>query len=251
MSMAVRTEAAGGCLIVSADGYLRPADAGALCQGVLQALAESPQVVVCDLGEVVDMGERGATAFLLLADLCPAWPETPVLMVGVEGSLRDTFEATRVAERFALFRTRQEALAEPRPTAEVVTGRLRLQPTRDAPRRARAFVARHCPPDAGQTVEQYERVIVGELVSNAVRHAGTALEVRTAVSPRAMRVSVRDEASAWPEPVPAVHPGWEWDEHGRGLALVDALSDRWGVLPTADGGKLVWSQLQLGRRPRG
>jgi serine phosphatase RsbU (regulator of sigma subunit) len=36
---------------------------------------------------------------------------------------------------------------------------------------------------------------------------------------------------------------------GRGLALVEALADRWGVVPNPDGGKLVWSELGVEPAP--
>jgi hypothetical protein len=32
---------------------------------------------------------------------------------------------------------------------------------------------------------------------------------------------------------------------GRGLGIVDALADRWGITPTADG-KTVWFELDVG-----
>ncbi|WP_405560769.1 ATP-binding protein [Streptomyces sp. NBC_01180] len=47
-------------------------------------------------------------------------------------------------------------------------------------------------------------------------------------------------ADGWPQ-LPSAAVGDELDEGGRGLVLVDALTDRWGVEPRRDGcGKTVW-----------
>lgn len=39
-----------------------------------------------------------------------------------------------------------------------------------------------------------------------------------------------------------------FEEHGRGLAMVEALSDQWGVRPDS-GGKVVWARLQVPHPP--
>jgi len=33
-------------------------------------------------------------------------------------------------------------------------------------------------------------------------------------------------------------------ENGRGLILVDALSERWGYFPAHGGGKVVWAEVK-------
>jgi hypothetical protein len=53
-------------------------------------------------------------------------------------------------------------------------------------------------------------------------------------------VRVTDEAEGWPEQRAAtIH-----DVGGRGLPLVSALSEKWGVR-TADTGKVVWAELKI------
>jgi hypothetical protein len=53
------------------------------------------------------------------------------------------------------------------------------------------------------------------------------------------------DASPLP-PVPM--SGSETEENGRGLLLVDTLSERWGYLPAVGGGKFVWAIVALTRR---
>jgi anti-sigma regulatory factor (Ser/Thr protein kinase) len=81
-------------------------------------------------------------------------------------------------------------------------------------------------------------VIVTELISNAVRHAGTELELRLVHLPHGLRLEVSDGSQA----PPMRRPAGSTDEGGRGLQLVDALSTRYGV--EADGsGKRVWVEM--------
>ncbi|WP_406182540.1 ATP-binding protein [Streptomyces canus] len=79
---------------------------------------------------------------------------------------------------------------------------------------------------------------VTELVANVVRHVPDRRCVVLVLRLESgVRVEVADEA---PElPLPAAESDAE-AEHGRGLALLDAVVDKWGVGPRAGGGKVVW-----------
>ena len=86
------------------------------------------------------------------------------------------------------------------------------------------------------------QLLVSELVTNAIRHAGLgAADVITlvvAIDDARVRVEVFDPgpgfALAEPEPDPRRPSGW-------GLYLVRELSDRWGV--ERDAGTVVWFEL--------
>jgi hypothetical protein len=56
-----------------------------------------------------------------------------------------------------------------------------------------------------------------------------------------LRLALRDHSR---EPLRQSSPDLE-SVGGRGLALVAACSRAWGVLPTADGGKVVWTVLDV------
>jgi anti-sigma regulatory factor (Ser/Thr protein kinase) len=73
------------------------------------------------------------------------------------------------------------------------------------------------------------RLLVTELVTNSVRHAGTTarIELEVDIYSNTVRVEVLDRGHGFqPKPEPEPHPdrpgGW-------GLCLVDRLADRWGV----------------------
>jgi anti-sigma regulatory factor (Ser/Thr protein kinase) len=94
-------------------------------------------------------------------------------------------------------------------------------------------------------VEENAILLVSELVTNAVRHAGgtyaIALDLEAAGT--WLRIEVQDADRHWPRPrVPA-----GFDESGFGFVLVDALAAKWGVRETATG-KAVWAELDT-RQP--
>ncbi|MGC5361251.1 ATP-binding protein [Streptomyces sp. DT24] len=92
---------------------------------------------------------------------------------------------------------------------------------------------------------------VSELVSNAVIHGRAGRGSRVRVTYRLydgrLRVEVRDSATGIPR-LPATAPFDELSEGGRGLALVAALSHRWGVVRRVIG-KDVWFEMRLGSVP--
>ena len=80
-------------------------------------------------------------------------------------------------------------------------------------------------------------VLTSELATNAVLHARTPFEVSVTVTDEAVLVCVGDGMDGHPRsPVQS-----EGRENGRGIVLVRALADEWGVQPgDGPGGKAVW-----------
>jgi anti-sigma regulatory factor (Ser/Thr protein kinase) len=82
-------------------------------------------------------------------------------------------------------------------------------------------------------------VLIGsELVTNAVLHARTELTLTLELHGDRVRISVKDRSQA-----PATLRHYRADAlTGRGLGVVAALSDSWGISAAADG-KVVWAEL--------
>jgi len=81
------------------------------------------------------------------------------------------------------------------------------------------------------------------LVTNSVRYGRPTLLLTIECLGSNLKVHVRDGSAALPQQRPA----HDDDEVGRGLALVEALSDAWGVEPVCDeggSGKAVWFELR-------
>ncbi|WP_348540619.1 ATP-binding protein [Streptomyces sp. SPB4] len=106
-------------------------------------------------------------------------------------------------------------------------------------RRALRELVRHrCRAETSDVAE----LLVTELVTNALVHTEQGAEVAVTLVAARLRVEVRDFNARRPAPyVTSADDG----THGRGLVLVQALADAWGVDPLAPGrGKVVWFELE-------
>ncbi|WP_225799160.1 ATP-binding protein [Streptomyces sp. NK15101] len=135
----------------------------------------------------------------------------------------------------------------------VTSWRVRLPHTTAAVPIARALIRTAltdaAPGDEGRPDSDTAELLTAELVANAVEHtAGTGpieLVVALLPAPGGCQIEVHDSRPArpgdlvCPDPEVGVDP---WQEHGRGLLLLRALSSDCGHRPTADG-KAVWFTL--------
>lgn len=84
------------------------------------------------------------------------------------------------------------------------------------------------------------RLLVTELVSNSVRHAGaTTVELTVAVRPGDVRVEVANQGAPF---TPTARGSRQQDDPGWGLFLLDRLSDHWGVCEDS-GYQRVWFEM--------
>lgn len=116
--------------------------------------------------------------------------------------------------------------------------RLRRADLREVPEARRAlreFLRHWGKPGRSETAE----LLTSELVTNALVHTDDDAVLTAVVGPRRLRVEVRDFVARRPKPcAPDTGDG----THGRGLFLVQALADAWGVR-THGVGKSVWFEL--------
>ncbi|WP_019630432.1 ATP-binding protein [Actinomadura atramentaria] len=117
---------------------------------------------------------------------------------------------------------------------------LRAAPQTEAVEYARRLAARTMRTWSLLEREELVTAIVAELVANAVRHAGTALELRLLRGADRVRVEVRDRAPQMPR---MTVPG-PLDESHRGLFIVDRFASRWGA-EAVTGGKVVWAEVAV------
>jgi PAS domain S-box-containing protein len=121
----------------------------------------------------------------------------------------------------------------------VVEGRLHLEPMPQSARRARQLVT-DVLDEAGQLeLTDAATLLVSELVTNAVLHARTGMDVSVFASSQGVRVEVTDH-----NPLPPQRRGYSTAATtGRGLAMVDMIAERSGTETGGDGGKTVWFEL--------
>jgi anti-sigma regulatory factor (Ser/Thr protein kinase) len=108
---------------------------------------------------------------------------------------------------------------------------------RDLVRRVLAGLDRGCVETAA--------LLTDELVANAVVHGRPPFVLAVHRGDHAVDVVVTDAGPGLPHIRPVTHLA----ESGRGLVIVDVLSDQWGVdeLP---GGKRVWFRIEAGGTAR-
>ncbi len=82
------------------------------------------------------------------------------------------------------------------------------------------------------------RLVVSELVTNAVLHGRGRIRLSTSLDEDRLLVEVIDEGSGLEHKVAEVPPE---EFHGRGLAIVDNASSRWGV---HEGTTHVWAEFE-------
>lgn len=85
------------------------------------------------------------------------------------------------------------------------------------------------------------QLLVSEVVTNALVHAGTEIDFRASIDTDGLRVEVTDGSTQ--HPVPRNYGAMAGT--GRGLRLLEQLVDRWGTLAHEDG-KTVWFELSSG-----
>ena len=79
-----------------------------------------------------------------------------------------------------------------------------------------------------------------ELVTNAVRHAAPPIELRLRLLAERLVLEVHDGSTT----VPVARAADPEAPNGRGLHLVESMSDGWGIRPTGNG-KAIWCVFPL------
>lgn len=229
--------------VIRLAGQLRTDDAGALRDALLQALLEEPTSLIVDLSRLESADRPALEVFAGVAARAVDWPGTSVLLCAagpvVDGLLHASQDGlVGVHPTFA----QALAIAATDPVPQRL--RRRMEPRVHAPRVARALAAEAC---AGWNLPGCvvpTEILASELVTNAVRHAATPIDLQITYLGDRLRVSVHDRD----ERMARLQTPAEFDDHGRGLLIVDSIASRWGTEPVS-GGKVVWATLDV--TPRG
>jgi len=89
-------------------------------------------------------------------------------------------------------------------------------------------------------------LVVSELTTNALVHTDGQVRLDLTLLDNRLRVSVADTSPR--TPAKPTNIGWE-ATGGRGILLVEAMSETWGSVPVS-GGKQVWAEIGLSRSRR-
>jgi hypothetical protein len=241
----VRERRDGSAVVLDVTGTLTTA-AGIANAHLRRALSTDPTTVRCDLTAVAGVLDEQVFAELLeTGGLLEHWPGTEVTvvteqLVDVLLLARYASGATvRIDSGAASRRSASGAAPAEREPADRPRAQIHLEPHPLAGRTARDFVSRTCLDWQLAHGIGAAALVVSELVTNALTHAGTALDVTVSAADRRLLLGVHDGS----EEPPRVPPPRSGQSRSHGLHLVAGFSRAWGWLPRADGGKVVWAVL--------
>ncbi|MEV4511015.1 STAS domain-containing protein [Dactylosporangium sp. NPDC049525] len=227
--------------VLRVAGMLGFATAPVLRRAVLKLLTDQPELLLIDTAEL-DVADDITLTVLPMLVRQGAAVGTAVMVVAPSAPVRTRLAAMAMGRHVPVFPTRDEAVEAfvARPVAPRMSVWLAPEPA--ATTLGRALVDRTCRMWRVEHLVDTAALIMTELISNAIQHAGTPMRCSTTLRPRHLYVAVSDGS---PDPprrsAPAGAAGG-----GRGLLIVEAFAATWGSLPRADG-KTVWAALP--RRP--
>ncbi|MBV2354113.1 PAS domain S-box protein [Streptomyces sp. J2-1] len=125
------------------------------------------------------------------------------------------------------------------PAAPLAKAVAELAPDPRSVREAREFLTRTLTAWDATSRADDARLLLSEILTNAVLHAGGPIRLDMCRTDTELTIEVSDTSPQLPRPRRAA----EDEESGRGLLLVRAVADDWGIRPT-DEGKTTWFSLR-------
>ncbi len=229
-------------------GVWNPRLWSAASTGLRKCLAEHPTGLIVDLNALQDDG-AASVATWMTAQRVAAQMTPPVQMaMCVPPTLRVADRLQRLGARkylpvYATVRQARVALASRMQLTD--RQQLILPPEPDSPSLARDLIGEACLAWQVPHLLHPCRLVMSELVTNAVEHAGSQITVTVTRRGIGLHLAVADTSSALPvllTPTPPV-PGEPLNDRGRGMRMVDSVATIWGCEPTATG-KVVWATVR-------
>lgn len=212
-----------------------------------KVLAEHPEALIVDLTELNDPASASAATWV--AAQCAAAAREPAVQLALcippSLPLADRMQrlgAKRFLPVYAKVRQARVAIAGRLPLTERMALTLPSEP--DSASLARNLVGDACLAWEVPELLHPARLVMSELVTNAIEHARTAIGVMASLRGRGIHLSVSDGVAAPPVLLKLARPQRDrpLDDRGRGMQMVQAAAAAWGWLPTRRG-KVVWATL--------
>lgn len=231
--------------IVRLSGSLHHADVSRVLD-TLDRQLRIERVVVCDL-----TGLAAVDPSWLLLVLPTAlrrqggWPLSALHVVAPGKDLYDQIAHTRLHRYMPVHRSLKAAVTAATREVSDWTQEIRLPPIPSSVTTARLTLGRSWPELTGTELGREDALLViTELASNAVRHVGQPfnLAIRSSASnpsTQSLLVAVSDNS----DQEPLWRPADQSEPDGRGLLLIAALSQQWGVRLVHPHGKTVWAEV--------
>jgi anti-anti-sigma regulatory factor len=232
-----------GVIVVELHGVLDLLTAPMLRAVLLKCLAQAPDAVIVDVADL-RVGNRAQLTVFPAALRTNGDAAVAMVVCGATAQLREWLHG-RALGSVSTQPDRAAAVAAVTSAQPPGIQRLscRFEPTAGAPGTARRLVAGTCADWGLADLTGPASLIVSELVSNAVQHAGTDIVVRLSRRGRLLHLSVSDGSRHQPRMADRTGDAG-LAEGGRGLHLVDTYAAAWGT-SIDTGGKTVWATLRL------
>lgn len=212
-----------------------------------KCFAEQPAAVIVDLHDMGDPQAASAAAWWMVgmrgADLRPTVQLALCLPAATALSARlHRLNARRYLPVYASMPEARAAITARLPMTDRV--QLRLAPKSDAAGRASNLVADACQTWRLPHMLHNGRMVMSELVDNAVEHAATELLITVSRRGTGIHLAVSDGDTRLPRLIKPcrVRSTGAARRRGRGLQVVHTASTAWGAMPTT-AGKVVWAVL--------
>jgi anti-anti-sigma regulatory factor len=211
---------------------------------VLGKVLASHRGVLVDLTDLRLAWAPGAGVFSSALAAAGGWPDAHIVLFGADPAMATELDRRRITRTVPLAADRAAARQRLLGRPDAVTRHLRLPPEPGAPRAAREFTTDTCRAWALDDVVAGARLVITELVSNAVEHAGTSCDVGLRLDRHGLWIEVRDRL---PGPLPRPRPRAVGAGGGWGLHAVAAIALRLDGTAHLDG-KTVWALLATANR---
>jgi anti-sigma regulatory factor (Ser/Thr protein kinase) len=235
-------------MTLSVRGAWDPRLWSAASAGLRKCFAEHPTGLIVDLTALRDDGAVSVPTWMT-AQRVAAQMTPPVQMaMCVPPALRVADRLQRLGARkylpvYATVRQARVALASRMPLTDRLQLALPAEP--DSPALARDLVGDACLAWQMPHLLHPCRLVMSELVTNAIEHAGAQIAVTVTRRGAGLHLAVADTSPARPVLLDLTppRPGEPLNERGRGLRTVDSVATIWGCEPTATG-KIVWATVR-------
>jgi anti-anti-sigma regulatory factor len=245
--LTIEVDRAGAATVLRAHGVLDAYSAPDLRDALLDGIAEQGSGVIVDVSDLTVADDIGLTVLSTVAQLNRSWPGVGIVVAGPSADFTAAVARIGIPTYVPMCPDQAAALAELSRTPAGPVRRDHIAPDRNAPGIARTAVHEFCSAYGVDGNAEAGQLVASELVTNAVVHAGTPIDLTLRLMPGLLHIAVRDTGDGQAKITGLVD---ESAESGRGLVLVDALSVSWGsFVPPI--GKIVWATVRVRTLPQG
>src|SRR5262245_17407362 len=236
----VQIELAHPVAVVRASGVLDAYTAADLRTALLECVVDQPDGVVLDVGDLAVTDDVALTVLASVARQSELWPGTRFALAAPSSEVKESVNRLGLERYVTICPDQHSAVSTLTQGPAPASRRDFITPDRHAPGAARAAVDEFCT-EHGVVGGDAAQLVASELVTNAVVHAGTPIELTLRLVPGLLHIAVRDGGDGQVK-IPDIVD--ESSISGRGLLLVDAMATAWGsVIP--ERGKVVWATVRV------